>query len=122
MISCELNGKKYTMDFVSGRVLREMDDVLKAYAAITKSTEAKKNGDEEYKEEMTVAEAMDALVKWFCLLFGNQFTPDDVYDYYPADSITYDITFAVMAVQNRMSSVLSEFPMKPTETKEQTKK
>ena len=96
-----------------------MDDVLKAYAAITKSTEAAKNNDNEYKEEMTVAEAMDALVKWFCLLFGNQFTPDDVYDYYPADSVTYDITFAVMAVQNRMSSVLKEFPIPQTERRTQ---
>ena len=26
MISCELGGKKYTMDFVTGRALREIDD------------------------------------------------------------------------------------------------
>ena len=25
MISCTLNGKKYTVDFVSGRALREME-------------------------------------------------------------------------------------------------
>ena len=122
MISCELNGKKYTVDFVSGRVLRELDDVLKAYAAITKSAAAKEAEDESHADDMTIAEAMDILVKWFCLLFNNQFMPDDVYDYYPADSVTYDITFAVMAVQNRMSSVLSEFPIPPTERRTQATK
>ena len=31
MISCSLNGKKYTMDFVTGRALREIDDAAEMY-------------------------------------------------------------------------------------------
>ena len=34
MISCTLNNQKYTIDFVSGRALREMEPAAKMYGRI----------------------------------------------------------------------------------------
>jgi hypothetical protein len=62
-------------------------------------------------DETSVEEAMDVLVRWFCILFGNQFSPDDVFDHYPVDRLIHDITFAMMAVQAQATAVLSEFPI-----------
>jgi hypothetical protein len=60
---------------------------------------------------------MDVMVKWFCLLFNNQFSPDDMYDYYPADRIMHDISTAILAVQTQATDVLSEFPTNPAAEK-----
>ena len=113
MITCELGGKKYTMDFVTGRALREIDDAANMYLRLVKITEDAAAGKDVSGETLTVREAMDVMVKWFCLLFGNQFTPDDMYDYYPADRIMHDISTAIMAVQTQTTSVLAEFPTNP---------
>ena len=113
MISCELGGKKYTMDFVTGRALREIDDAANMYLRLAKITENAAAGNDVSGETLTVREAMDVMVKWFCLLFNNQFTPDDMYDYYPADRIMHDVSMAIMAVQTQTTDVLSEFPTKP---------
>lgn len=113
MISCELGGKKYTMDFVTGRALREIDDAANMYLRLAKITEDAAAGKDVSGETLTVREAMDVMVKWFCLLFGNQFTPDDMYDHYPADRIMHDISTAIMAVQTQTTSVLAEFPTNP---------
>ena len=34
MITCNLNGKKYHVDFISGRALREMEPAAKMYGKI----------------------------------------------------------------------------------------
>ena len=47
---------------------------------------------------------------WFCILFQNQFTPDDVLDNYPVDRLMHDIALALMAVQAQTTDVLSDFP------------
>ncbi len=101
------------MDFVTGRTLREIDDAANMYRRLIQITAAAAEGKDVSGEMLTVREAMDVMVKWFCLLFGNQFTPDDMYDYYPADCIMRDVSTAVMAVQSQTTDVLSEFPMKP---------
>ena len=49
---------------------------------------------------------------WFCLVFGNQFTPDDLLDNYPVDRLMHDIALTLMAVQTQTTSILSEFPTK----------
>ena len=54
--------------------------------------------------------SMDVMVRWFCLLFQNQFTPDEVYDGYPVDRLMHDIVLALMAVQTQTTQVLSDFP------------
>ena len=52
------------------------------------------------------------------ILFGNQFTPDDVLDGYPVDRLMHDIALALMAVQTQTTEILSEFPTKAAETQE----
>ena len=49
----------------------------------------------------------------FCILFNNQFTPDEVYDNYPADRLMHDIALALMAVQTQTTEVLDSFPTIP---------
>ena len=51
------------------------------------------------QEQLTVTDALDSMVKWFCILFNNQFTPDEVYDNAPADRLMHDIALALMATQ-----------------------
>ena len=113
MISCTLNGKKYTMDFVTGRALREIDDAADMYRRLVQITTDASEGKDMSGETLTIREAMDVMVKWFCLLFNNQFTPDDMYDYYPADRIMHDVSTAILAVQAQTTDVLSEFPTSP---------
>ena len=61
-------------------------------------------------EQISVTDAMDVMIRWFCLLFGNQFGPDDVLDGYPVDRLMHDIALALMAVQPQTTEILSEFP------------
>ena len=63
-------------------------------------------------EQISVTDAMDVMIRWFCLLFGNQFSPDDVLDGYPVDRLMHDIALALMAVQSQTTEILSEFPTK----------
>ena len=64
------------------------------------------------EEQISVTDAMDVMIRWFCLLFGNQFGPDDVLDGYPVDRLMHDIALALMAVQTQTTEILSEFPTK----------
>ena len=63
--------------------------------------------------QLTVTDALDTMVKWFCILFNNQFTPDEVYDNYPADRLMHDIALALMATQTETTEVLDTFPTIP---------
>jgi hypothetical protein len=114
MITCTLGEKRYSVDFISGRALREMGPAWEMYARLSavaadavagKNAKAKESGD-----APSVTAALDVLVKWFCLVFGNQFSPDDVYDHYPVDRLMHDIVLALLAVQTQTTEVLSEFP------------
>lgn len=122
MITCELNGKKYSVDFISGRALREMGPAMAAYQNILKAGEAVKTGVlPEKLNDINVSEVYDALVKWFCLIFNNQFTPDDMYDYYPADKMVSDIVLAMLAVQAQTTEVLDSFPTTAAKDKNKEK-
>ena len=113
MITCTLKDKKYTVDFVSGRALREMEPAAKMYARIVAlSNAAVKGEDIPPSKQVSIPDAMDVMIRWFCLLFGNQFTPDDVLDGYPVDRLMHDIALALMAVQTQTTEILSEFPTK----------
>ena len=119
MITCTLSGKRYHVDFVSGRALREMEPAAKMYGRIVAISNAALRGEtSEEAQSLSIAEAMDEMIKWFCILFGNQFTPDDVLDYYPVDRLMHDIAFALMAVQTQTTHVLNEFPTKAAQTAE----
>lgn len=113
MITCTLKDKKYAVDFVSGRALREMEPAAKMYARIVALSNAAVKGEEiPQSEQVSIPDAMDVLIRWFCLLFGNQFTSDDVLDGYPVDRLMHDIALALMAVQTQTTEILSELPTK----------
>ena len=113
MISCTLNGKKYTVDFVSGRALREMEPAAQMYGRIVAISNAALKGEVPADaQKLSIGEALDVMIRWFCLLFGNQFSPDDVLDYYPVDRMMHDIALALMAVQTQTTEILDEFPTK----------
>ncbi len=119
MISCTLNEKKYTVDFVSGRALREMEPAAQMYGRIVAISNAALKGEvPEDAKNLSIGEALDVMIRWFCLLFGNQFTPDDVLDYYPVDRMMHDIALALMAVQTQTTEILDEFPTKAAKTEE----
>ena len=116
MISCTLGDKKYTIDYVTGRALREMEPAAKMYSKIVAISNAAVNGEKVDADGLTIGEAMDVMIKWFCILFQNQFTPDDVLDGYPVDRLMHDIALALMAVQTQTTSILDEFPTKAAQT------
>ena len=119
MISCTLNEKKYTVDFVSGRALREMEPAAQMYGRIVAISNAALKGEvPEAAKNLSIGEALDVMIRWFCLLFGNQFTPYDVLDYYPVDRMMHDIALALMAVQTQTTEILDEFPTKAAKTEE----
>ena len=111
MITCTLGDRKYSVDFVSGRALREMEPAAKMYGRVVRLSElAAKGAPIPDDAKFTIAEAMDTMVRWFCVLFQNQFTPDEVFDGYPSDRLMHDIAIALMAVQTQTTDVLSKFP------------
>ena len=119
MSSWTLNGKKYTVDFVSGRALREMEPAAQMYGRIVAISNAALKGEmPEDAKNLSIGEALDVMIRWFCLLFGNQFTPDDVLDYYPVNRMMHDIALALMAVQTQTTEILDEFPTKAAKTEE----
>ena len=117
MITCTLGEKKYSVDFISGRALREMEPAAKMYSRIVRISQAAVNGEDiPEADQVSIPEALDVMVKWFCILFGNKFTPDEVYDGYPNDRLVHDLALALMAVQTQTTEVLDDFPTKPTAT------
>ena len=113
MVTCALGDKRYSVDFISGRALREMEPASKMYGRLVALSKAAVEGQDVSNEQLTIPEALDTMVKWFCILFGNQFSVDDVYDHYPADRLMHDIALAIMAVQTQTTEVLDSFPTKP---------
>lgn len=120
MITCTLGKQKYSVDFISGRALREMEPASQMYGKLVRVSRDAVEGKDMSGEKITVADALDTMVKWFCILFGNQFSPDDVYDYYPADRLMHDIALALMAVQTQTTEVLENFPTIPAENQTTT--
>ena len=113
MITCTLRDKKYSIDFVSGRALRELEPAAQMYAKVVRLSElAAKDQPIPDDAKFTISEAMDTMIRWFCILFQNQFTPDDVLDNYPVDRLMHDIALALMAVQTQTTEILSQFPTK----------
>ena len=117
MITCTLGEKKFSVDFITGRALREMEPAAKMYSRIVRVSQAAVEGKEIPEEDqVSIPEALDVMVRWFCILFGNKFTPDDVYDGYPNDRLVHDLALALMAVQTQTTEVLGDFPTMPTAT------
>lgn len=113
MITCTLSAKKYHIDFVSGRALRELEPAAQMYGKVVHLSELAAKGQPIPEDaKFTISEAMDTMIRWFCILFQNQFTPDDVLDGYPVDRLMHDIALALMAVQAQTTDILSDFPTK----------
>ena len=113
MITCTLGEKNYAVDFISGRALREMEPASRMYGKLVRISKDAIEGKDVTEETVTVADALDVMVKWFCILFGGQFGPDEVYDCYPVDRLMHDIALALLAVQTQTTEVLESFPTKP---------
>ena len=113
MITCKLGERTYSVDFISGRALREMEPASKMYGNLVRISKDATEGKDVSGENVTVADALDVMVRWFCILFGNKFTPDEMYDNYPADRLMHDIALALMAVQTQTTEVLDCFPTTP---------
>ena len=119
MITCTLQDKKYTVDYIPGRALREMEPAAKMYGRIVALSNAAVKGETiPEDQQVAIPEAMDVMIRWFCILFGNQFTPDDVLDHYPVDRLMHDIALALMAVQTQTTEILDEFPTKAAKAME----
>ena len=117
MITCTLKDKKYAVDFISGRALREMEPAAKMYAKIVALSNAAVKGEEiPQEQQISVTDAMDVMIRWFCLLFGDQFTVDDVLDHYPVDRLMHDVALALLAVQTQTTGILNDFPTTPAAT------
>ena len=113
MITCTLGEKKYTVDYITGRALREMEPAAKIVAVANAAAKGETVPEE---QQFTIPEAMDVMIRWFCLLFGDQFTVDDVLDHYPVDRLMHDVALALMAVQTQTTSILNDFPTTPAAT------
>ena len=118
MITCTLGNKKYSVDYIRGRALREIEPAAKMYSRVVAIANAAAKGEiAPDANEISISEAMDELIRWFCILFNNQFTPDEVLEGYPVDRLMHDIALALMAVQTQTTAVLDEFPTKAAEEK-----
>lgn len=117
MITCKLGEKSYSIPFVSGRALRGITPALKVYTQILMVNQKVIDGTVKEEDVFDFGEALDVLIDWFCLLFNNQFTPDEVYDGYPSDQLMHDVSFAIQAVNANMTAVLESFPMKAAQEK-----
>lgn len=117
MITCKLGEKTYCVDFITPRALREMGPADAVYTRIVKALADPSSAG----EGGWLDKDLDTLVKWFCILFGNQFTPDDFYDNYPLDRAVHDIALAMIAVRSQTTEVLNTFPTTAAPATETTK-
>ena len=121
MITCKLGDKTYHIDYISGRALRELEPAAKMYSRIVNISNAAMNGETvPDADKLSIAEAMDTMIQWFCLVFGNQFTPDELLDKYPVDRLMHDVALTLMAVQAQTTSILSEFPTTAAQETQET--
>ena len=117
MITCRLGKKEYFIEQISGRALREIQPALEAYGELAAVVKAASAGEPAPASTMTVQEMCDRIVAWFCIVFGNQFTPEMVYNLYPASRMINDFMLVIMAVIQARDDVLDSFPTKAARKK-----
>lgn len=121
MLKCTLGDKVYSIPYVNGRALREMDAANAAYDKIITLTRQMENEEEltEEDQKMTVSKLIEPIVDWFCdVLFRGQFSTDEFYDNYPVDCMISDLVATMQAVQGSVTDKLKDFPTIPTGTTE----
>ena len=90
MITCKLGDKTYTVDYVTDAALREIEPAAKMYTRISEISEAAVKGETgKNPDGLTIPDALDVMIRWFCSLFNNQLMPDDA-DNYPVDRLMHD--------------------------------
>jgi hypothetical protein len=99
LFEVELNKKTYRVNSVPVKVVRAMGPAQEVYQRLL-----------EDPSNINVEKDIDTLVNWFVLFCGNQFTADDVYDYYPGDRIITDVGLAMAALNTSVEKVLKKFP------------
>lgn len=107
MFTVTLGDKTYTVEKVTVRALAGLDEAWDMYRRLIQAV----GGESIEGDATTFKEAIDALVNWFVLFCGGQFTAADVYDHYPADRIVADVALAMQAVVGRVTEELKHFPM-----------
>ena len=110
MFTVTLNQKTYQVDYVRAKALREMGGPLEIM---------RKMREEKYYPD---GDALDTLVKWFCIFCGNQFSAEEMLEDYPADRLLIDIFSAVSHCQGGVTEVLSRFPTQAEARPPQTDK
>lgn len=101
----ELGKKKYYVDGVPVRALAEMDDAWDMYGKLIKAAAGQENGTAE-----TFKRVIESLAKWIVILFGNQFTVDELMDNYPSDRFIIDAGIMLQSVAGRVTESLKHFP------------
>ena len=72
MITCTLNNHKYTVDFVSGRALREMEPAAQMYGRIVAISNAALKGEvPEDAKNLSIGEALDSVISVVLVLIAN---------------------------------------------------
>ena len=116
MLTCTLGEKVYTIPYVRAQALREIArplEIIRRAEEPLPSPSGTPSPDRGRTDDLAAfGRDLDVLVNWFCLMFGNQFTAADVYEFYRADRLTHDLTLAVLAVSQRISEALTAFPTK----------
>ena len=114
MLTCTLGEKVYTIPYVRAQALREiarpMEIIRRAEEPLPSPSGTPSPDRGRADDPAAFGRDLDVLVNWFCVLFGGQFTASEVYELYPADRLTHDITLAVLAVSQRISEALTAFP------------
>ena len=115
-MTLELGKKKYAVEGVPVRALAEMDEAWDMYRKLVKAA-----GGGQIENESFSA-IIGALAKWLVVLFGGQFTVDEVLDHYPSDRFIADVGLMLQAVAGRLTEALGDFPMKARLPEESKKK
>ncbi len=115
MFTVTLGDKTYKVEKVSVRALAGLDEAWDLYRRLIQAV----GGEQIEGDATTFKQAIDALVRWFVLFCGDQFTADEVYDHYPADRIVADVALAMQAVVGRVTEELKHFPMSAGPEKEE---
>lgn len=115
MFTVTLGDKTYKVEKVTVRALAGLDEAWDMYRRLIQAV----GGEQIEGDATTFKQAIDALVRWFVLFCGDQFTADEVYDHYPADRIVADVALAMQAVVGRVTEELKHFPMSAGPEKEE---
>lgn len=109
-----LGGKTYRIEKVPIRAVAEMDKAWEMYRRLVRAAT-----DDTAEENSTgFAEVIEALAEWMVILFGRQFTLDELMDQYPSESFLSDAGLIMHAVLGRVTHKLEDFPTQARATPE----